>query len=417
MDEPRRWPAPWLFSLLILPLGISVGFKFTPLPFLLAQAGVPVDQIATVASIVNLPAVLVVIWAPLVDVMLRRRTWLVIGALATALGLCFAFPLIGASHIGLLTALILAAGIGDSFVMASCGGLMVRTLKSPDQSKASAWQEAGQLGGGALGGAAVIWLAARLPLPMVGLVLALPITLPAFLALTVPEAPPAAYTPFRGRLREIGKEVLALARSPLRRWSALLLIAPIGTGAAQTLLPAIASHYGVGATGVTWANGLAGGAVLALGSLCGTLIPGDWDRRLTYVGACVTNALAVFVLLTANRPTFYLGGTVLYLASEGFVWARFVALLVDTVGRETPDASLFYSILNAAGSIPLLFMIWLEGFSFRKFGTHGLLWTDAAPNIVVFAIVVALFVMRGWGLRGLPAPAVLNPNASESSKT
>ena len=61
--EDGRGTAPWLFSLLILPLGIAVGFKFTPLPFLLAQAGVPVYRIAAIASIVHLPAVLVFLWA------------------------------------------------------------------------------------------------------------------------------------------------------------------------------------------------------------------------------------------------------------------------------------------------------------------------------------------------------------------
>jgi hypothetical protein len=68
------WPPPWLFSLLILPLGIVVGFKATQLPFLLFKAGVPVDRIATVSSIANLPGVLVFLWAPLVDIKLRRRT-------------------------------------------------------------------------------------------------------------------------------------------------------------------------------------------------------------------------------------------------------------------------------------------------------------------------------------------------------
>jgi hypothetical protein len=90
---------PWMFSLLILPLGISVGFKFTPLPFLLAQAGVPFYRIATIASIVHLPAVLGFLWASPVDTKLRRRIWLVLGALGTSSGLWIAFPLIGPTHL------------------------------------------------------------------------------------------------------------------------------------------------------------------------------------------------------------------------------------------------------------------------------------------------------------------------------
>ena len=412
MRHSGRTPAPWIFALLILPLGGSVGFKFTPLPFLLAQAGVPVYRIATIASIVHLPAVLVFLWAPLVDTKLRRRTWLVLGALGTALGLWIAVPLIGATHLKLLTVLILAAGVADSLVMASCGGLMVRTLSTAAQAKASAWAEAGQLGGGALGGALVLWLVSRVRPLTTGVILAVLIALPALVALTVAESEPAPAPSFRDRLFRIASEIGALIRSPRRRWGAVLLISPVGTGAAMGLLPAIASHYSVGAAGVMWVNGAAGAVLLAFGALCGTLIPGDWDRRLTYAGAAFTNAFGALVLITANRPSTYFVGTTLYLLTNGFVWARFLALLVEVVGAETMDASTFYSALNAAGAIPLLFMIWLDGFGYNKFGTHGLLWTDATPNLLVFAIVVTLFVLRSMSLRSSPVPHATRANAS-----
>src|SRR5215470_3647209 len=128
MGTRRRWPAPWVFSLLILPLGMIVGFNFTPLPFLLAKAGVPVDRIASVSAITNLPGVLGLFIAPLVDVKLRRRTWLAIGIFGTAIAACIYFPLIGASHLILMTALIFTGGMVSFLVVAACGGLMVRML-------------------------------------------------------------------------------------------------------------------------------------------------------------------------------------------------------------------------------------------------------------------------------------------------
>jgi hypothetical protein len=48
-------------------------------------------------------------------------------------------------------------------------------------------------------------------------------------------------------------------------------------------------------------------------------------------------------------------------------------------------------------------MTWLEGESFNKFGTHGLLWTDAVANLLVFTIVAAVFVTHGLGLKSVPA--------------
>jgi hypothetical protein len=62
-----------------------------------------------------------------------------------------------------------------------------------------------------------------------------------------------------------------------------------------------------------------------------------------------------------------------------------------------------FSVLLSASNIPVASMIWLEGQSFNKFGTHGLLWTDAAANLLMFAIVAAVFATHGLGLRTVPA--------------
>jgi hypothetical protein len=403
MQDARQWPAAWLFSLLILPLGIVVvGFNFTALPLLLAQAGVPVDRIASISSIVNLPGVIGFLFAPIVDIKLRRRTWLAIATLGTALALCLYFPLIGASHLLLMTALILFGGLVTFLVSAACGGLIVKTLSESDQSKAAAWMMAGQLGGGALGAALILRLAGHMSLGKVSLTTAAMVALPGVLAFTIPETPPRPSSWFRGRLPEIGKEFWALFRSPGRRLSTLLLVAPGGTGAAQSLLPAVASHYGVGASGVMWMNGVAGGVMLAAGSLSGALIPGNWDRRLTYAAAGLTNGIAALVLLAASNPSVYLTGTALYLITEGLCWARSTALMVEIVGTETNDASTLYSVLSAIVTIPLLYMIKLDGLGFSRFGIIGLLWTDAAANVLVFVVVTVIFVAYGLGLRRAP---------------
>jgi len=102
MRDPSRWPAPWFFSLLILPLGIVViGFNFTALPLLLAQAGVPVERIASISSIINLPGVVGFLLAPVVDIKFRRRTWLAIATFGTSVAVCIYFRAIAVSHLTL----------------------------------------------------------------------------------------------------------------------------------------------------------------------------------------------------------------------------------------------------------------------------------------------------------------------------
>jgi MFS transporter, PAT family, beta-lactamase induction signal transducer AmpG len=405
MSATRRWPAPWVFSLLILPLGMAVGFILTPLPFLLAKTGVPADRIATMSAIAMSPGVLGLLMAPVVDIKLRRRTWIAIGTFGTAVAACIYFPLIGASHVVLLTALIFAGGMITFLVMAGCGGLMVRVLSSADQSKAAGWTQAGVLGGGALSGAIVLWIAARLSLLLAGLCFAALIAPLGILPFTIAEPAPQPSGWFQGRFATIRKETWDLLRSPERRWGALLLLSPCATGAAQGLLPAIASHYGVGGSGVMWINGIGGGVALALGALCSTLVPGDWDRRLTYAAAGVANALAAILLFAASTPSVYLAGTAFYLVTAGLCAARSVALIVDIVGPEAQDASTLYSLLNAAMSSAIVYVVWLDGLGFRHLGTHGLLAMDAGLNLLVFAVVATVFLSRGIGLRSIPAPA------------
>jgi MFS transporter, PAT family, beta-lactamase induction signal transducer AmpG len=401
LPNTRRGPSPWLFGVLILPLGIYMGFIWTTLPFLLSKASVPVEDIAHIAALLQIPPVLMFLWTPVTDVKLRRRTWIVLAAAAAAVCMWVACPLVGATRVNSLAALLFLAGMVLALVAAGGGGLMATMLSVSGQSQASAWDMAGNFGGGVLGGAILLWLAQRVSLPLVGLAAALLIALPALAAFTVTEAPPVATQWFRGRFREMKKECLAVLHSPRRRWGVLLLIAPGCTCAAQPLLPALASNYGVDASGVLWTNGVAGGIALAAGSLLGLLIPAQWDRRFTYAGAGVLNALGAISLVAASRPQVYYWGTLAYLLTAGLCNARYVALALDIVGKDIRDAGTWYTALISIGNIPIISMIWLEGRMFHRFGTHGLLWTDAGANLLVFAVVAAVFASRGLA----PSPA------------
>jgi hypothetical protein len=87
--------------------------------------------------------------------------------------------------------------------------------------------------------------------------------------------------------------------------------------------------------------------------------------------------------------------------------------LFDVIAPEDRDPSTWFSVLLSAGQIPIASMIWLEGQSFTKFGTHGLLWTDAAADFLVFTIVALVFATHGWGIRGVRTSQV-KPDVSTS---
>lgn len=393
-DRPKRWPPPWLFLPLILPGGIyGSGFIITALPYLLGQAGVPVEKIADIGSLMYIPAITYFLWSPVVDMKLRRRTWLVLTSFASAIALGVAMPLTGQRHLTLVTVLLLAGLVVNVLVSSAQGGLMVTSLTPEDQAKASGWTQAGNMGGGAFGAGVTLWLLSKMAMVPVAVITAAMTALPALAAFTIAEGPPVPTAGLLDHIVRIGKEIAALARSRHTLWGVLLLAAPVGSGAAQNLLPAVASRYGVGGQGVLWINGVAGGLVLALGSLLATLLPGRWDRRLTYAGAGVVNGLASLVMLAGHSPGVYYTGTILYLTTTGFCYARFTALVLEVLGSGVHGTSTRYSLLLAAGNLPVAYVIWADGVGYHYFGTHGLFGVDAGGNFLVFAIVGAAWLV------------------------
>jgi len=366
----------------------------TPLPYILGKSGLPVDSIANLGSLLYIPTIFYFVWAPLVDMRLRRRTWLVLASFASAACLGIAIPLVGVRHLGLITGILFAGMAINVMVTAAHGGLMVKALTPAAQAKASGWTQAGNLGGGAVGGGITLWLLGRVAAPIAAMATCALTAVPSLAALTIAEGPPVPSAGLLDRIVKIGRELVVVLRTPRTFWGLLLLLAPVGSGAALNLLPAVASTYRVGEQGVLWVNGVGGGMVLAFGSLLATLLPGEWDRRMTYAGAGVLNAFASFTLMAGHRPTVYYTGTVLYLLTTGFAYARFLALVMDVVGPGEHGTSTRYSLFNAAGNVPIAYVLWLDGVGFRHFGTRGLFGVDALGNLLVFAIVGSAFLGR-----------------------
>src|SRR5215831_1985877 len=104
--EQRRWPPPWLFGITALPYGVYTGFASTAMPYLLRKAGLPVDQIAGISALALAPALWYFLWSPVTDVRFRRRTWIIVMAVASAACLSAALLEPLPSRIGAFTGLL-----------------------------------------------------------------------------------------------------------------------------------------------------------------------------------------------------------------------------------------------------------------------------------------------------------------------
>src|ERR1700759_5322315 len=78
VGSPADSPAPWRFALASMPYGAFNGLVAVALPYILRQHGLTVERISAVSATVQVPAIWYFLWAPVVDIKLRRRTWVLL---------------------------------------------------------------------------------------------------------------------------------------------------------------------------------------------------------------------------------------------------------------------------------------------------------------------------------------------------
>lgn len=381
---------PWIFGITNIPYGISGTYAGVAVPFLLRKAGLPVEQIAVVAAIAFLPSAYQLFWAPIIDLGIRRRSWLILcatlGAFCLAATLFIKVPL----HLFEYQALLVA---GNALVglVASCNGALVSTTVDPGKrGQAAGWVNAANLGAAAIGGGLVLTLANKVSLEAAALALFLSTCLPSLAALTIKEAPPGK-EPILQHLGNMRKEVWR-AVSARRGWTGLLFcLSPVGTVALTNLFSGMGTDYHVSSQTVELVNGYGGGFITAIGALASGFILDRADRRKLYLlSGILTAACAGIMALCPINPNTYIIGVMTYLLIAGLAYAAFSAVVYEIVGTAGSTASTLYSVFPAAGNQAIAYTLFFDGQANHNFGTRGLLITDALMNI---AGVIVLFLL------------------------
>jgi PAT family beta-lactamase induction signal transducer AmpG len=388
---------PWLFSILISPSGFTNGVTSILMPFLLRKYGVPIEQIAGVVAIANTPMIWYFLWSPLADAGLRRRTCIVLSALISGLAGAVAILCVHGSLAWLTVLLFLMNAFTG--LLASCCGALLTTLPGYLHGRAAGWYQAGQLGAGAIGGGAVIWLADNVTLPVLALSIAAATMLPTLAAFLIIEPAPVR-RPIGAQISGLFHDMRAvlLAR---RTWIGLMFfLSPVGSAAISNLVSGVGQDYHTSSTVVLWVTGFGSGILSAIGSLIGGMAADRMNRMYGYALAGALAALpAAYLALGPATPWTYGAGYSAYALSTGFAYAVYTALLLDVVGRRKHAAASAYSTLNASGNVPIAYMTWLDGVGYKHWGARGLMGTDAVANggFAVVLLVVAMFARRYWG--------------------
>jgi MFS family permease len=377
-------PATYFF--LVLPYGISSGFCTITLPFALVRAGFSVAAAGSVVAL-GLSANL---WrfagAPVVDLTLSLRRWFLVGLAAsvvTLFGLGF-MPLRPETVVA-LTVVVFIAQIGSNLSVIPVGGFMAHTVHDDEKGRAAGWYQAGNLGATGLGGGAGVWLTSHYSFFLAGVVLAAAMLVSALALRFVPDVRPISAERVGHRLREMGRDLLVLLRTPIGLITTIFVASPIGSGAMTNLWSAVAPDWHTSVNTVALVTGLLNGVLSATGCVVGGWMTDRVGRWWAYFGSGILLGLvAIAMALAARNSTAYSIGVLSYAFACGIAYAAFSGIILFAIGRGA--ASTKYSLLSSAGNLPVVYVTALDGWTHDRFGSAGMLYIEAASGIIAVAL-------------------------------
>lgn len=416
----RKAVHPFLFTILVLPMGVALGYVQVTLAYVLSDAGVSVPQIAAVVAASVLPHIFKFLWAPLVDTTLTFKKWFWISGVASSLVLMAMslLPLTEA-NLPLLTLGIYAYHFFITFSAMAAEGLMAYEVPAALHGRAAGYFQIGNLGGTGIGGGLGLLLAQRLPTPgAAGIVLGV-LCLGCCLALVAFRDQTTTIRAARigDTYRAMGRDVWETVRTK-SGWLALLAcVLPLGTAAAAGLWSAVAKDWGAGADTVALVTGVLGGLVSALGCLVGGWTCDRLNPRYAYLLFGLGAAACLVGMAYAPRTeTVFIVGTLLYALANGTCYASFTAFTLEAIGKGAAVTK--YNLFASLSNSPAYLLMYVLGFAYARFGARGMLNTEAAFAVgaVVFFLVLQQTVLRNkiprWRKQvAAPAEAALLPLA------
>ena len=385
---------PWLFAFLIsADAVISLGFVGGGLSYLLRLQGVDPSRSASIIALLALPHAIYFLWGPLTDFFVRRRTWLILAAVAAAATFLVAFLQPHLASARAVALMFLGACFGV-IVPAACGGMMGALKSEVNRRRAGSFYQTGSLAFGAIAVLALVSLSAHMRVSSLGLVVAAMIIAPALFALAAPPQQMIRESHAAEALARIGREF----QQTFLRWEAipyaLLVTAPFCSGALIGLLPGLATDYGVSGAQVAWINGVGGALLTAAGATVVSFIPVRIRASIAFPISGLVNAAAAAVLaLGPQTPAVYFTGTVLFLFTIGAGYALFTGVSLEFLGGSGKSGSARYAIINSLGNLPVAYMSYLDGRAYAHWGPRAMPAADAILAALGASLLLAHFVV------------------------
>jgi len=330
-------------------------------------------------------------WAPFTDLTLSLHKWWLIGtgfSSASLVLLCLIPLNIHAS--GFLTAIVFLSQIAATFVVAPVGGFMAKTITENKKGRAGGWYQAGNLGGVGLGGGAGIWLSTHFSYQTAGIVLALASLACGAALYFVPQVYAEKGT-LQDRFRIMMVDLKELFRSRVALFSTVIILTPIGIGAATYVWSSLGKDWQVTDDTVALVTGVLSGGVSAVGCLFGGWVADKSGRWWSFFGAGIIMALVTLIMALAQFNHFtYVCGILFYAFSVGWANAAFSAVVLLAIGKEL--ASTKYALLSSISNLAPVYMTAFDGWMHDAYGIRGMLMAETGLGLgfsVLFLLILS----------------------------
>jgi PAT family beta-lactamase induction signal transducer AmpG len=390
----ERTTSPFWFGILAVAYGVYDAIPRILLGFLLRTQGVPVDRIAGVVALGVLPLTWSFVWAPLVDLGQRRRNWVIGGFLLAAACIWPAVAWSGAA-LALRSGLLLGAGVSTTVGVTALNALMTE-FPPLVRGRVGGWWQAGNVGGGALGGGLMLWIAQRLSGASLATVVCVVFLAPILAVFALHEHPHALMTaPIFARFAKLFSSLREFLKSR-RTWAGLLFfVGPMGTSGA--VFAALGADFHASANEIMWVTGVGAGLMAVPGSLIGGWVADHLGKAWANIlGGILLALCASFMAAGRLSPVAFAAGVLTYQLLIGFGYAAYTALLLEVIGGKREVAATSYSALNSVGNVPVVYMTWFCGQAYKHVGPRGPMAFDALANIVGAMLLSVLLV---WAAR------------------
>jgi PAT family beta-lactamase induction signal transducer AmpG len=192
---------------------------------------------------------------------------------------------------------------------------------------------------------------------------------------------------FVNEITTMGKDIFSMLSVPILLFVFILLLLPIGTGAASNLWSAIANDWKTDADTVALVTGILSAGVSAVGCVLGGFIADRWGNWVAYLGSgFICAAVTIGMAVLPYQPAVYIGGVLAYAFALGLLNAAFSSVLLFAIGKK--NASTKYSLLSSLGNLPVVYMTTFDGWAHDKYNSKYMLLAEAFVGILFIAICI-----------------------------